>query len=232
MELCGGSIWGRMSLCSKMVSCVRWPPPWSLQFSTDFQVEAVCFGLVFTDRWCCLFLMFIPWMRTRYIPMKAVQCSRDFHRREANLWFSPPLTWRGRKLFNPAALLDFPNFISPNRSNSDSKTSYFATLQKNYPPFIATSFTLWSICLLCQIGFKCMAQAPGGLVHSVSTKSLTSLMLPKFHTQVMWSAKLIWFHTEYRTRGQLTVLEQPHLGKRCTLSHCLPLIWREIQTYF
>ena len=42
----------------------------------------------------------------------------------------------GIERFNLAALLDFQNFIRPNKSNPDSKTNYFVGLdaQKIYPP--------------------------------------------------------------------------------------------------
>ena len=40
----------------------------------------------------------------------------------ANFQFSPPLTRMGIKWFNRAALLEFPNVIGPNGSNSDSES--------------------------------------------------------------------------------------------------------------
>lgn len=89
-----------------------------------------------------------------FIPMKAVQWrmkpkwlnknSRIFHAvgpvenahmrhpptEVANYKFSTGLTWMGIRSFNGVALLDYPNFIGPNRSNYDSQMTRFTGVVK------------------------------------------------------------------------------------------------------
>ena len=63
----------------------------------------------------------------------------------ANFQFSVWLTWMGKKWYNCAGLLNFPNATAPNGSSYGSETSHFAgglTLKRVEPPFFTdASFT-------------------------------------------------------------------------------------------